>query len=154
MILWEDGFSSCSCSHPPCYSPLPISTTVVATCTDRCLTDPNEVGGEKVAITYVHPSIAAPTFHITASDVAVEVDGMLSPSDVFIVKGWSRGVAALTLCLAAYECHELNEASPCNFAAVLFCAASYVFGTSGAPRNCESEPRLDLAHKCGSALSF
>ena len=75
----------------------------------RCTTDANAVGVENIAITFVDPSVAAPTHKLSANDVAPECDGMLSPTDVFVVKGWSRGISLLTILLAAFESPEFHQ---------------------------------------------
>ena len=68
------------------------------------------MGAEKVAITRVNAAVAAPTHKLSASDVAAECDGLVSPQDIFVVKGWSRGISLLTILMAASECPEFHEA--------------------------------------------
>lgn len=67
------------------------------------------MGVEKIAITFVDPVVAAPTYELTASDVAAEWDGLVSPKDIFVVKGWSRGISLLTILLAAFESPEFHQ---------------------------------------------
>ena len=88
---------------------------------DRCKTDPNRVGGEKITISHVPASVATTQHRIRASDIAVELDGWVSPEDVFIVKGWSRGIAVITILLAAYESEPFRQARWCPFSVIQAC---------------------------------
>ena len=83
---------------------------IASSISDRCKTNADRVGGEKITISHVPPSVATTRHRITSADVAVELDGLLSPEDVFIVKGWSRGISVITILMAAYESEPFREA--------------------------------------------
>ncbi|CAL1130463.1 unnamed protein product [Cladocopium goreaui] len=70
---------------------------------DRFLTDANKVGVEKLAVSAVKPEM------LTTQPVRLasfDHGDLLGPMSVFLVKGWSRCVAAVVLLLYAYESPE------------------------------------------------
>ncbi|CAL1136370.1 unnamed protein product [Cladocopium goreaui] len=119
----------------------------------RCTTDANAVGVEKIAITFVDPSVAAPTHKLSANDVAPECDGMLSPTDVFVVKGWSRGISLLTILLAAFESPEFHQvwAKACEI------SEAYVVGKAESQAALhlynDVSPRIALQHSMAKFLT-
>eukprot|EP00435_Cladocopium_sp_Y103_P047055 s2636_g13.t1 len=70
------------------------------------LTDANKAGVEKLAVCAVKPEmlttmpISLPKFNPL---------GQLAPMSVFLVKGWSRSVAAVALLLYAYDSPDSEE---------------------------------------------
>lgn len=80
----------------------------------RFRTDPDIPGVEKLAISNCRLEAGCrPTFMIPASKVAPAYGkGLLGAQQAFMVKGWSRSLAACTILLAAYESEELY-AVPC-----------------------------------------
>ena len=51
-----------------------------------------------------------PDFTISAAEVSADLSGMLGPHEAFMIKGWSRGMAALTVLLCAYNVPEFLQA--------------------------------------------
>lgn len=62
-----------------------------------------------MAIGQMDEAIAKPQHRISAADVAPEHHAMIAPHRCFMIKGWSRGLAALTLMACAYEQSELLQ---------------------------------------------
>ncbi|CAK9008796.1 unnamed protein product [Durusdinium trenchii] len=70
-------------------------------------TDPNKPGTEKIAVSAVKPEmLSTPPIPLDASAIHT-CHGLLSPMSTFMVKGWSRCVAAVSLLLYSYESPEV-----------------------------------------------
>ena len=70
----------------------------------RFNTDSSVPGVERIVISSLRKQHGLePKFELTTQDISVETDQMLAPHGCFIVKGWSRALAATTILLAAYE---------------------------------------------------
>ena len=70
----------------------------------RFCTDSSIPGVERLVISSLRKQHGLePKFELTTQDISVEADQMLAPHGCFIVKGWSRALAATTILLAAYE---------------------------------------------------
>lgn len=72
----------------------------------------SDLGGtEKFAITCTRPEYdLQPPIVMDAEDVSVEYQHLLPPHQLVFVKGWSRSVAALTLCFCMWEMPEFLQA--------------------------------------------
>lgn len=69
----------------------------------RFLTDANKAGVEKLAVSAVKPEmLSTPPIRFSSFDHG----DLLAPMSIFLVKGWSRCVAAVVLMLYAYESPE------------------------------------------------
>ena len=70
----------------------------------RLQTDSSLPGVERLVISALRKEQGLkPKFEFTPEDVSQEAVGLLDPHGCFIVKGWSRALAATTILLAAYE---------------------------------------------------
>ena len=54
----------------------------------------------------------APPHQIVAEELSSEYGGLINPLQAFMVKGWSRSLAAMTCMVASYESQELRDAWP------------------------------------------
>lgn len=78
----------------------------------RFRTDPNLPGVEKLAISAcLTEADCRPAFMIPAGKVSQSYGkGILGAQQAFMVKGWARSLACLTILLAAFESEDLNAA--------------------------------------------
>lgn len=78
----------------------------------RFLTNPDVPGTEKLAISSFRTEKGVkPPFPLKAEQVGYPANS-LAPQSAFMVKGWSRSMAAWTILLAAYEDKEFAEVGP------------------------------------------
>lgn len=75
-------------------------------------TDANQGGIEKLSICETHPSYKCQRCGIAADDLSPDCVGLLPPMGVFMVKGWTRGVCAITVLLCAFQCEEFMTSLP------------------------------------------
>ena len=77
----------------------------------RFLTDADIPGTEKLAVSAIRPEMmtSAPVVLRTA-DITTSKNPSLAPMSVFLVKGWSRCVAAVTCLLFAFEERDVFQA--------------------------------------------
>lgn len=81
----------------------------------RFQTNADIPGVERLSIAAVSQELlTAPLDKIALADFCLEEDGALEPNCVFLVKGWSRSVAAITCMLHAYENQEAFQAPWCR----------------------------------------
>lgn len=77
----------------------------------RFKTNSDIAGTEKLAVSKIHPSFtAAAPPNLKTADVAPKTPRLMKPMSVFLVKGWSRCVAATACMLHAYEDSDSFEA--------------------------------------------
>ena len=77
----------------------------------RFLTDPDHGGTEKLTVSLPRPEFGLVSpWQVEAADVSVDCGAMAGPHCIMFVKGWSRSLAALTICLCAYEQPEFLQA--------------------------------------------
>ena len=78
----------------------------------RFQTHADLAGAEKLAITCMRPEydLQPEITTIGAEDISEESDSMLAPHQIVFVKGWSRSVAAITLCLCMWEREDFLKA--------------------------------------------
>ncbi|CAK9099997.1 FO synthase subunit 1 [Durusdinium trenchii] len=84
----------------------PVQSSALQKLQQFC-TDPNKPGTEKIAVSAVKPEmLSTPPIPLDASAIHT-CHGLLSPMSTFMVKGWSRCVAAVSLLLYSYESPEV-----------------------------------------------
>ena len=75
-------------------------------------TDPDIPGVEKLVVASQRPELKlAPRFRFDCSDLDKSYEALLPVHGCFLVKGWSRTLAAYTILLAGYRNPSLWEAS-------------------------------------------
>ena len=81
----------------------------------RFCTNPDRPGTEKLVVSDIHPEIlTSPRVMLRCADICVDGKkhvNLLPPMSLFLVKGWSRCVAAVACLLHAYEEPEAFEVS-------------------------------------------
>lgn len=86
----------------------PQPRPVLCVCAPRFLTCPDQPGVEKLAVSATRPDHGCRSPHCIAADKVDPLYGgsTLQLQSAFMVKGWSRSVAGLTVLLAAYELRD------------------------------------------------
>ena len=81
----------------------------------RFQTDANIAGTEKLAVSAIQPEIPrthGANFH--GSDISDTAKDCLAPMSVFLVKGWTRAVCAITCLLHAWESPDTVLKARCS----------------------------------------
>ena len=82
--------------------------------TGRFMTDPTIPGVERLVVCSMQPEHGMkPKFEFEAGEVSEDAVSQhwIPPHQCFLVKGWTRTVAAMTVMLAAYDCPAFFQAT-------------------------------------------
>ena len=78
----------------------------------RFLTDANQGGTEKISICGALNDVKAAKATIRTDEVTPESHGLVAPSSIFYVKGWTRSFCAWVVMLCSYESPEFLAVWP------------------------------------------
>ena len=88
-------------------------TALTLDCPLRFISDPNAGGGEKVMVSLPTGGLVASKPSMDASDISqslIDVNHLVGPMSLLLVKGWTRSLALYAVMTACYEKEELLEA--------------------------------------------